>query len=142
MLELTAPELPLPRPSRKRQQRDPEPHFQPDRSHQLDAVLGCPALSVPHDHLAWAVLEIVEPLDTTAVESRYSSLGRRGYHPESTLAVWVYAAGAVVAEILLKVLAYNVGRLIQVRRLRLVFFGRRAILINRVSARAPRPGAP
>jgi hypothetical protein len=33
----------------------------------------------------------------------------------------VYAAGAVVAEILLKVLAYNVGRLIQVRRLRLVY---------------------
>lgn len=77
---------------RRRQRRDPEPHFKPDTSRQLDAILGCPAESVPKGHLAWAVLEIVEQLDTSAVEARYSSLGRNGYHPKSTLAVWVYAS--------------------------------------------------
>ncbi|ACG72346.1 transposase IS4 family protein [Anaeromyxobacter sp. K] len=77
---------------RRRQRRDPDPHFKPDTSHQLDAILGCPAESVPKDHLAWAVLEIVEQLDTSAVEAGYSSLGRHGYHPKSTLAVWVYAS--------------------------------------------------
>jgi transposase len=80
------------RPPRRRQRRDPEPHFKPDTSHQLDAILGCPAESVPKGHLAWAVLEIVEQLDTASVEADYSSLGRNGYHPKSTLAVWVYAS--------------------------------------------------
>lgn len=77
---------------RRRQRRDPDPHFKPDTSHQLDAILGCPAESVPVGHLAWAVLEIVEQLDTSSIEAGYSSLGRNGYHPKSTLAVWVYAS--------------------------------------------------
>jgi transposase len=38
------------------------------------------------------VLKVVERLDTSAVEAAYSSLGRRGYHPKSTLAIWVYAS--------------------------------------------------
>jgi len=80
------------RPPRRRHRRDPDPHFKPDTSHQLDAILGCPAESVPQGHLAWAVLEIVEQLDTSSVEAGYSSLGRNGYHPKSTLAVWVYAS--------------------------------------------------
>jgi len=80
------------RPPRRRQRRDPDPHFKPDTSRQLDAILGCPAESVPQGHLAWAVLEIVEQLDTSSVEAGYSSLGRNGYHPKSTLAVWVYAS--------------------------------------------------
>jgi transposase len=80
------------RQPRQRQRRDPEPHFKPDTSRQLDAIDGCPAESVPKKHLAWAVLEIVEQLDTSAVEAGYSSLGRHGYHPKSTLAVWVYAS--------------------------------------------------
>jgi len=77
---------------RRRQRRDPEPHFKADTSHQLDAILGCPAESVRQGHLAWAVLEIVEQLDTSSVEAGYSSLGRNAYHPKSTLAVWVYAS--------------------------------------------------
>lgn len=77
---------------RRRQRRDPEPHFKSDTSRQLDAILGCPAESVPQSHLAWAVIEIVEQLDTSSVEAGYSSLGRNGYHPKSTLAVWVYAS--------------------------------------------------
>ncbi len=35
---------------------------------------------------------IIEQLDTTALESQYSALGRRGYHPKRLLAVWVYAS--------------------------------------------------
>lgn len=80
------------RAPRRRQRRDPEPHFKPDTSYQLDAIEGCPVEAVPRRHLAWAVLEIVGQLDTSAVEARYSSLGRHGYHPKSTLAVWVYAS--------------------------------------------------
>jgi transposase len=90
-MTLTSPPTQGDRP-RRRQRRDPEPHFKPDTSHQLDAILGCPAESVPKAHLAWAVLEIVEQLDTSSVEAGYSSLGRNGYHPKSTLAVWVYAS--------------------------------------------------
>lgn len=85
----SSPRTPTPR---RRQRRDPDPHFKADTSHQLDAILGCPAESVPKDHIAWAVLEVVEQLDTSAVEAGYSSLGRHGYHPKSTLAVWVYAS--------------------------------------------------
>lgn len=90
-MTLTPPPTESRRP-RRRQRRDPDPHFKPDTSHQLDAILGCPAESVPQGHLAWAVLEIVEQLDTSSVEAGYSSLGRNGYHPKSTLAVWVYAS--------------------------------------------------
>jgi transposase len=90
-MTLTPPPV-EPRKPRRRQRRDPEPHFKADTSHQLDAILGCPAESVPKDHLAWAVLEVVDHLDTSAVEAGYSSLGRHGYHPKSTLAVWVYAS--------------------------------------------------
>jgi transposase len=86
------PPPPQVRQPRRRQRRDPDPHFKPDTSRQLDAINGCPAESVPESHLAWAVLEIVEQLDTSAVEAGYSSLGRNGYHPKSTLAVWVYAS--------------------------------------------------
>lgn len=90
-MTLTSPPTKSPK-AHRRQRRDPEPHFKPDTSHQLDAILGCPAESVASDHLAWAVLEVVDQLDTSAVEAGYSSLGRHGYHPKSTLAVWVYAS--------------------------------------------------
>jgi transposase len=92
VFELTPPALAARRTARKSPRRDPDPHFLPDTSRQLDAVLGCPALTVPGEHLAWAVLKVVERLDTSAVEAKYSSLGRRGYHPKSTLAIWVYAS--------------------------------------------------
>lgn len=87
-LELTAPETAL----RPRKRRDPRPRFKPDRSRQLDAVMGCPALAVPANHLARRVFELVSKLDTATLEGQYSSLGRRGYHPRQVLAVWVYAS--------------------------------------------------
>lgn len=79
-------------PGRRRRRRDPLPHFKPDTTAQLDGASGCPRVSVPPGHLAWAVLEVVEGFDTSALESKYSSLGRHGYHPKSSLAVWLYAS--------------------------------------------------
>lgn len=58
----------------------------------MDAVVGCPELSVPKDHLVRAVIEMVDQIDVSAIEAKYSSLGRHGYHPKSTLGVWVYAS--------------------------------------------------
>lgn len=58
----------------------------------MDAVLGCPDASLPADHLARKVETIVAKLDLSAVEAKRSSLGRRGFHPRSVLAVWVYAS--------------------------------------------------
>ena len=87
-LTLTPP--PTERPIRRRTRRDPKPHFKPDCTHQLDAVLGCPELIVPADHIARGVIEIVSLLDLSAIEARYSSLGRHGVHPRNKLAVFVY----------------------------------------------------
>jgi transposase len=77
---------------RRRRRRDPKPRFKKDTSRQLDAVQGCPAMSVPENHLARSVWGVVSRLDTNALEDQYSSLGRRGYHPRHVLAVWVYAS--------------------------------------------------
>jgi len=79
-------------PIRRRTRRDPKPHFKPDRTDQLDAIVGCPALQVPTDHLARIVWGVVEHFDLSGIEARYSSLGRRGYSPRNLLAVWIYAS--------------------------------------------------
>ena len=91
MLEAT-PGADAPRQRRRRQRRDGQPHFKPDVAAQLDAVAGCPEMQVPQGHLARAVRAWVARLDTSAVEARYSSLGRHGYAPKRVLAVWVYAS--------------------------------------------------
>lgn len=83
---------PAERTVRRRTRRDPKPRFKPDRSSQLDVVRGSPILSVPRDHLSRQILGIVEEFDTSRLESTYSSLGRRGYHPRAVLAVWLYAS--------------------------------------------------
>ena len=83
---------PTPRPIRRRTRRDPKPRFKPASVSQLDGVRGCPELQVPPDHLARTVRRLVGPLDVSAAEARYSSLGRHGYHPRDVLAVWVYAS--------------------------------------------------
>lgn len=91
MLELT-PVSEAKCPGRRRRRRDPVPRFKPDTAAQLDAVAGCPELQVAEGHLARRVRTWVERLDTSAVEARYSSLGRHGYRPRQVLAVWVYAS--------------------------------------------------
>ncbi len=90
-LILQSDEATGPKRARRRMRRDPRPHFKTDHSAQLDALHGCPQLQVPSDHLARRVLGLIGKLSLSAVEDRYSSLGRHGYSPRSVLAVWVYA---------------------------------------------------
>jgi transposase len=59
---------------------------------QVDALLGLLDEQVPRDHLCRAVWSIIELLDTSELERRYSPLGRRGFHPKHALAVWVYGS--------------------------------------------------
>lgn len=89
-MTLTSPAVE--RPRQKKTRRDPNPHFKPDKSRQLDALYGCADLQVPQDHLARDVLRVVGLLDTKSIEEKYSSLGRHGYHPRQALAVWVYGS--------------------------------------------------
>lgn len=77
---------------RRSRRRGPVPRFKPDTTRQLDAVRGTPSLQVPQDHLAWKLLRFMDALDTGVLESKYSSLGRRGFHPKRLLAVWTYAS--------------------------------------------------
>lgn len=79
-------------PKRRRVARDPRPRFQEDKAGQLDPIRGCPELQVPEDHLAREVKLMVDLLDLSAVENKYSALGRRGFTPKSQLAVWVYGS--------------------------------------------------
>lgn len=79
-------------PAPRRKALDPTPRFRPDRRRQLDLLLGSVDEQVEHGHLARSVWSVVDRLDTSALESQYSALGRRGYHPKRLLAVWVYAS--------------------------------------------------
>ena len=83
---------PLRSPIRRRTRRDPKPRFKPDVSGQLDAVLGCPAVGLPKDHLARMVRELLAELDLSSVESKYSSLGRRGFEPRHVLGALIYGS--------------------------------------------------
>lgn len=49
---------------------------------------------LPADHLAWFVLEVIEGLDTSALDekSKRGGTGREGYDPAMLLGVWVYAS--------------------------------------------------
>jgi transposase len=47
---------------------------------------------VPEDHLARQVVALMASVDFSEVEAKYSSLGRRGYHPRTMVGVWIYAS--------------------------------------------------
>jgi len=83
---------PAERVIRRRTRRDPHPRFKVETVNQLDAVRGCPEMMVEEKHSARQVKDLVAKLDLSEIEKGYSSLGRRGYHPRSLLAVWVYAS--------------------------------------------------
>ena len=91
-LQLAMPFAPEAKPEKKKRARSPVPRFKASRTHQLNAVEGCPSLMVPPDHMAHRIQRAVEKLDTSALEAQYSSLGRHGFHPKAVLAVWVYAS--------------------------------------------------
>jgi transposase len=79
-------------PVRRRKRRDPKPRFKPDVSAQLDSIAGCPAISVADDHLARGVRGLVERLDYSELEKKYSSLGRHGYSPRHVTGALVYGS--------------------------------------------------
>jgi transposase len=79
-------------PRRKSPRRDPYPRFKPDQVGQLDPIRGCAEFQVPSDHLAREVRDLLSRLDFSELESRYSSLGRRGFHPRQVLGVLVYGS--------------------------------------------------
>lgn len=79
-------------PNRKRPRREPTPRFKADEGNQLDFARGCAAAQLPKKHLAREVAGLVEKLDLRAVEAKYSSLGRRGYHPRHMVGVLVYGS--------------------------------------------------
>ncbi len=76
----------------KRVIRDPRPRFKQDRHTQSDLIWGHLESQVAGDHLARAVWRIVEGIDVSAIEARYSVLGRHGYPPRRMLALWIYAS--------------------------------------------------
>lgn len=80
------------RAKRSRPRRDPIPRFLESRVSQGDILLGHLEEQVPRDHLCRRVWAVVEKLDTRELEGKFSSLGRRGFHPKHSLAVWIYAS--------------------------------------------------
>jgi transposase len=45
---------------------------------------------VPADHLARLIKEVVETIDVSAIESKYSHLGQKSYHPHLLLKLLFY----------------------------------------------------
>ena len=80
------------RTRRKRVNKAPEPRFKPDVSGQLDAIAGCPEAFVPQDHLARSIRSVLQKLDFSAQERKYSSQGQHGYHPRHLIGALVYGS--------------------------------------------------
>jgi transposase len=45
---------------------------------------------VPENHLSRLINEIVEKLDTSSIELKYSYLGQKSYHPKCLIKLWIY----------------------------------------------------
>ena len=82
----------VPQRTRRRFPKDPTPRFRQDVSRQLDSLRGCPDYQVPKDHLAREVWTLVERIDTSGLEAKFSALGRHGFHPRRVLAVLIYGS--------------------------------------------------
>ena len=64
--------------------------FKPYRKDQLHLLSSCLEDYVPEGHLARLVYEVVEGLDITAIEDKYSELGQNTYHPKILLKLLFY----------------------------------------------------
>jgi transposase len=64
--------------------------FKPYQKDQLHLLPACLEDYVPEGHLARFVYEVVEGLDTSTVESKYSELGQNTYHPKILLKLLFY----------------------------------------------------
>src|SRR3982750_1493040 len=75
-------------PTPKRVARNPKPRFKAADEEVLQLAERC----VPEGHLARKLLRVVEQLDVSDLEARYSALGQHGYRPRWLLGVWLYAS--------------------------------------------------
>jgi transposase len=73
---------------RTRVPKDPTPRFKEADAEALKVADAC----VPADHLARKLTKLIEKMDVSALESRYSALGQHGYRPRWLLGVWLYAS--------------------------------------------------
>jgi len=64
--------------------------FKPYRKDQLHLLPPCLEDYVPEGHLARLVYEVVEGLDTSVIEDKYSELGQNTYHPKFFLKLFFY----------------------------------------------------
>ena len=62
-------------------------HYHQNQTQLLPADLNA---SVPSDHLARLISQVVDDLDTSAIERSYSEQGQRAYHPKMLVKVIVY----------------------------------------------------
>lgn len=64
--------------------------FKPLRKDQVFLLPPCLDDFVPEGHLARLVWEVVERLDTSAIEDKYSERGQHTYHPKTMVALLIY----------------------------------------------------
>jgi len=64
--------------------------FKPDRNSQL--LLLPPSVEdfIPENHLARLIDEVMNGLDTSSTEAKYSYLGQKSYSPKSLFKLWIY----------------------------------------------------
>src|SRR4030095_9195650 len=64
--------------------------FKPDQTPQLFLLPPSVEDFVPENHIARLIDEIVNGFDTAEIESKYSHLGQKSYHPKSLIKLWIY----------------------------------------------------
>jgi transposase len=64
--------------------------FKPVNNNQLFLLPPSVEDFVPADHLARVIKEVVETIDVSVIESRYSHLGQKSYHPHLLLKLLFY----------------------------------------------------
>ena len=64
--------------------------FKPINNDQLFLLPPSVEDFIPADHLARVIKEVVETIDVTDIESRYSYLGQKSYHPHLLLKLLFY----------------------------------------------------
>jgi transposase len=61
---------------------------------QIFLLPPCVEDFIKEDHLARLISEVVDRLDITSIENRYSYFGQKSYHPRLLLKLWMYGYAA------------------------------------------------
>lgn len=64
--------------------------FKPTNDNQIFLLPPSVEDFIPESHLARVIDEVVETLDTSVIENKYSSLGQKSYHPKSIIKLLFY----------------------------------------------------